>query len=54
MSNQAQVILAYGGGMDSTAIICMALSGKIEMPDHIVFVDTGREKPTTLQLSLSP
>ena len=40
-------ILSYGGGVNSTAIIALALLGEVEMPDYIVFSDTGAEWPHT-------
>jgi len=40
-------ILSYGGGINSTAIIALALLGKIKMPDYIIFSDTGAEYPYT-------
>ena len=42
-------ILSYGAGVNSTAIIALALLGKIPMPDYIVFSDTGAEWPQTYQ-----
>jgi len=40
-------VLSYGGGVQSTCIILMAIDGKIEPPDLIVFADTGSEMPET-------
>lgn len=40
-------ILSYGAGVNSTAILVLALQGKIEMPDWIIFSDTGAEWPET-------
>ena len=40
-------ILSYGGGVNSTAIIALALLGELPMPDYIVFSDTGAEWPFT-------
>jgi len=40
-------ILSFGGGVNSTAIIALAKMGEIEMPDYIVFSDTGAEWPYT-------
>jgi len=42
-------ILSFGGGVNSTAIIALALLGEMEMPDYIVFSDTGAEWPHTYQ-----
>jgi hypothetical protein len=38
-------VLSYGGGTQSTALLLMALEGKIEgvVPDYIIFSDTGWE-----------
>jgi len=38
-----KTILSYGAGVNSTAIIALAILGKIPMPDYIVFSDTGAE-----------
>lgn len=42
-----KTILSYGAGVNSTAIIALAMLGKIPMPDYIVFSDTGAEWPHT-------
>lgn len=42
-----KTVLSYGAGVNSTAIIALALLGKIDMPDYIVFSDTGAEHPYT-------
>ena len=42
-----KAILSYGAGVNSTAIIALALLKKIPMPDYIVFSDTGAEWPHT-------
>lgn len=39
-------IVAYGGGTNSTAIL-IGLHERGECPDHILFSDTGSEKPHT-------
>jgi len=44
-----KTILSYGAGVNSTAIIALALLEKIPMPDYIVFSDTGAEWPNTYQ-----
>jgi hypothetical protein len=41
-------IVAYGGGTDSTAMIIECFNRGIKL-DHIVFADTGGEKPHTYQ-----
>jgi 3'-phosphoadenosine 5'-phosphosulfate sulfotransferase (PAPS reductase)/FAD synthetase len=40
-------VLSYGGGVQSTAIILMAIDGEIPRPDIVVFADTGSELPST-------
>lgn len=40
-------ILSFGGGVNSTAIIALAILKEIPMPDYIVFSDTGAEWPHT-------
>jgi len=42
-----KTILSFGGGVNSTAIIALALLKEIPMPDYIVFSDTGAEMPHT-------
>lgn len=42
-----KTILSYGAGVNSTAIIALALLKEIPMPDYIVFSDTGAEWPHT-------
>ena len=42
-----KTIISYGAGVNSTAIIALALLNEIPMPDHIVFSDTGAEWPHT-------
>jgi len=42
-----KTILSFGAGVNSTAIIALALLKKIPMPDYIVFSDTGAEWPYT-------
>ncbi len=39
-------IIAYGGGVNSTALIIMCVQMRIEI-DYIFFADTGAEKPHT-------
>ena len=39
-----QVILNYGGGLDSTGIICLMREKGLK-PDKIIFADTGGERP---------
>jgi len=42
-------ILSFGGGLDSVAIFCLMLQGKIERVDYVVFANTGEypENPET-------
>ena len=42
-------ILSYGGGVNSTAIIALAKLGRLPMPNHLVFSDTGAEYPYTYE-----
>ena len=42
-------ILAFGGGTDSTAIICGWIEKKLQPFDHILFADTGGERPHTYE-----
>jgi len=42
-----KTILSFGAGVNSTAIIALALLKEIPMPDYIVFSDTGAEWPHT-------
>jgi len=42
-----KTILSYGAGVNSTAIIALALLKELPMPDYIVFSDTGAEWPYT-------
>jgi hypothetical protein len=39
--------LSYGGGVQSTCIILMAVDGLIDKPDVVVFADTGSESEQT-------
>lgn len=42
-----KTILSFGAGVNSTAIIALAMLKEIPMPDYIVFSDTGAEWPHT-------
>ena len=42
-----KTILSFGAGVNSSAIIALALLKEIPMPDYIVFSDTGAEWPHT-------
>jgi len=41
--------ISYGGGVQSTAMVLMAIDGKIKKPDLVVFADTGSEMPLTYE-----
>lgn len=41
-------ILSLGGGVQSTAMFYLGLSGVMERPDFVVFADTGSEQKHTL------
>jgi len=42
-----KTVLSFGSGVNSTAIISLAILKEIPMPDYIVFSDTGAEWPHT-------
>jgi len=42
-------VLSYGAGVQSTALILLALEGRHEKPDLVVFADTGSERPRTYE-----
>lgn len=42
-------VLSYGGGVQSTALILMAIDGRIAKPDVVIFSDTGSELPSTYE-----
>lgn len=46
--NQAPLIVSYGAGVNSTAMLCGFAERGI-VPDAILFADTGGEKPATYQ-----
>ncbi len=49
-TNESDVtVLSYGGGVQSVAMCVLAATGRLPSPDHIVFADTGREIPSTLE-----
>lgn len=51
MSELAKInplVINYGAGVNSTALICEAYNRGIT-PDHIVFADTGSERPETYE-----
>ena len=41
--------ISYGGGVQSTAMILMAIDGRIAKPDITIFSDTGSELPSTYE-----
>tara|TARA_R100000900_G_scaffold1326_2_gene2843 strand:+ start:8315 stop:9193 length:879 start_codon:yes stop_codon:yes gene_type:complete len=42
-------VLSYGGGTQSTAMLCLILEGKLPRPDLILHADTGSELPETVE-----
>jgi hypothetical protein len=40
-------ILCYGGGTETTALLCLVAEGHLPVPDHIIMADTGREVVST-------
>lgn len=42
--------LSFGGGVQSTTMLMMALDGLIERPDHVIFSDTGWEPKSTYRI----
>lgn len=42
--------LSYGGGVQSTALLLLAIEGKLPRPDAVIFSDTGAEMPETIRL----
>tara|TARA_R110000823_G_scaffold310644_3_gene435666 strand:+ start:260 stop:1039 length:780 start_codon:yes stop_codon:yes gene_type:complete len=40
-------VVSYGGGVQSTAIVLMAIDGLIPKPDYVIFADTGSEMEST-------
>ena len=47
MSDDKHIVLSYGGGVNSTAILALCKLGELPRPDYIVFSDTGAEWPHT-------
>lgn len=41
-------ILSYGGGVQSVALVCLVIQGRLPKPSLGVFADTGREVSTTM------
>ncbi len=41
-------VFSFGGGVQSTAIFCLILEGRLPRPDIIIHADTGSEMPYTL------
>lgn len=48
--NDPLCVVAYGGGTDSTGMLCGMVEGKFAPPHAILFADTGGEKPGTYTL----
>lgn len=45
---EVPIIVSYGGGKNSTALLLAMLAKSIK-PDAVVFADTGNEKPETYE-----
>ena len=43
MTNKPLRILSLGAGVQSTTLLYMMVKGEIELPDHVIFSDTGWE-----------
>ncbi len=43
------IVMSYGGGKQTVAMVTLVLEGKLPKPDLIVFADTGREVQTTFE-----
>lgn len=43
------IVLSAGGGIQSSALILMAVKGLIQKPDLVIFADTGSEMPSTIK-----
>lgn len=41
------IVLSYGGGKNTIAILALVADGKLPKPDVAVFADTGRERTST-------
>ncbi len=41
------IVMSYGGGKQTVAMVTLVLEGKLPKPDLIVFADTSREVKTT-------
>lgn len=41
------LVVSYGGGVQSSAIVLMAIKGELERPDAVIFSDTGSESQQT-------
>lgn len=41
------IVLSFGGGSQSSALLALILQDKIERPDYVIFSDTGSEMPHT-------
>lgn len=46
---QPLTFVAYGGGVNSTALLCGWVERGLPPPDRILFADTGGERPTTIE-----
>jgi len=43
------IVMSYGGGKQTVAMVTLVLEGKLPKPDVIVMADTGREVQTTFE-----
>ena len=43
------IVMSYGGGKQTVAMVTLVLEGKLQKPDVIVMADTGREVQTTFE-----
>lgn len=41
------LVLSYGGGTQTVAIVCLVAMGRLPRPDRVVMADTGREASET-------
>jgi 3'-phosphoadenosine 5'-phosphosulfate sulfotransferase (PAPS reductase)/FAD synthetase len=47
--NKSMIVMSYGGGKQTVAMVTMILDGKLPKPDMIVMADTSRECKTTFE-----
>ncbi len=44
---EAPIVLSFGGGTQTVAIVCLVAMGRLPRPDMVVMADTGREASET-------